>query len=237
MAHPNTPLVASVTEVIDEIVDVSSRRVLDVGCGTGALVRWLAERGARATGVETQSDLVDAARNRPPVCGERYLHGGGESLPLADEEFDVVIFSFSLHHVPGDKMRKALAEARRVLVDGGIVVVVEPVADGDYFEVVRIVDDETRVRRLALDAVSDLDAHGLEPGPEAYYRMHRHYSDPERLFEQIVRVDPDRAPVVAANRDRLIEKFYRHGRPAEEGYRFEMEIRSNLLVKSSSQAA
>jgi SAM-dependent methyltransferase len=127
------PLVASVQEVISGAVTLSGRRVADVGCGGGTLVRWLADRAAQVVGIETQEELVEQARRRQPVAGERYLHGRGESMPLDDASMDLVIFSFSLHHVPEASMRRALVEARRVLASGGQLLVVEPVADGGYF--------------------------------------------------------------------------------------------------------
>lgn len=235
MNYSDAPLVGAVTEVIADALDLSGQRVLDVGCGDGALVRWLAGRGAKAAGLETQADLVEKARSRA-VGGESYHHGRGESLPFADGTFDAVVFSYSLHHVPADAMRGALAEARRVLVDEGRVLVVEPVADGDYFAVMKIVDDETRVRHLAFEALNDTQAHGLSVGPQRFYRTFRVFDGPAAMLDQIVRVDPARRDVVEAHRDRLYELFFRHGRAGEKGYRFEMAIRSNLLLKSGSRA-
>ncbi len=225
------PLVASVQEVISGAVTLSGLRVADVGCGRGTLVRWLAGRAAQVVGIETQEELVEQARRRQPVAGERYLHGRGESMPLDDASMDLVIFSFSLHHVPEASMRRALVEARRVLASGGQLLVVEPVADGGYFEVMRLVDDETRVRRLALEAVRDVEAHGLAPVAERSWRIRYHFSDVEQLKRRLVEVDPSRRPAVEAKAEELERRFLAFGERVDEGYRFEMEIRSNLLVK------
>ncbi len=225
------PLVSSVEEVISRAVVLDGRRVADIGCGRGGLVRWLAGHAAEVAGVECQPELVEQARARQPVAGERYLEGRGEAMPLDDASLDLVIFSYSLHHVPPEAMRAALSEAGRVLVDGGEVLVVEPVADGGYFEVMRLVDDETRVRRLALEAVQDVAAHGLRPVAERGWRIHYHFADVEQLKRRLVDVDPSRRDAVAAHAGELERRFLAEGEPVAEGYRFEMEIRSNLLVK------
>ncbi len=230
MSYCGAPVVGTVFDVIVDALDLTARRVLDVGCGDGALVRWLVRQGATATGIETQQALVESARSRT-IGDETFHHGRGESLPFDDAVFDAVVFSYSLHHVPEGAMRAALAEAHRVLVDEGRVLVVEPVADGDYFEVMKIVDDETHVRRLALEAINDSSSHGLAPGPERYYRSYRDFHGPDDMLEQIIRVDPARRDIVDANRDRLRDRFFRHGTKVEKGYRFEMAIRSNVLLK------
>lgn len=235
MPDSQIPLVKSVTGIIADAVELSGRRILDVGSGGGGLVRWLAAQGARATGLETQQPLVAEARALEPVAGEDYVVGRGESLPFADDAFDTVIFSFSLHHVPEGAMRAALAEAGRVSRSDGAVLIVEPVADGDYFEVVRLVDDETRVRRLALDAVFDHRAHGLVEGPQRYYRIRHVFESPGAMFDRMVRVDPDREAVIASRRDELERRFFACARRLETGYGFDMEIRCNVLFKPAAR--
>src|SRR3954464_8652778 len=49
--------------------DVSGRRVLDLGCGEGAYARELARRGARVTGVDGSSKLIEVARQRASTAG------------------------------------------------------------------------------------------------------------------------------------------------------------------------
>lgn len=91
-------------------------RVLDVGCGTGRLTRWVAERAGAVTGLDPLPDRIDLARSRGGNA--RFHVGRAEDLSaFADASFDVVCLSAVLHWV-ADK-EKALAEARRVLRPGG----------------------------------------------------------------------------------------------------------------------
>ncbi len=106
-------------EVLERLVPVSDRDVVDVGCGGGALVRALAARGARVTGVEISEEQLAAARRDDGGSGARYAVGVGQQLPLADGSVDVVVFMRTLHHVPVEDMGSALREARRVLRPDG----------------------------------------------------------------------------------------------------------------------
>jgi arsenite methyltransferase len=96
-------------------------RVLDVGCGTGRLAGWIAERvgplGA-VVGLDPLAERIALARAR--TGGATFEIGQAEDLgAFADESFDAVCLSAVFHWV-ADKP-KALAEARRVLRPGGRV--------------------------------------------------------------------------------------------------------------------
>jgi SAM-dependent methyltransferase len=97
------------------------KRVLDVGCGTGRLARWIAERvgpTGSVTGIDPLADRIAIAREHGE--GIRFEIGRAEDLgAFADESFDAVCMSAVFHWV-SDKA-KALAEARRVLRPGGLL--------------------------------------------------------------------------------------------------------------------
>ena len=97
-------------------------RVLDVGCGTGRLLCLLAERGAVGSGVEVAPEMVAVARRANPQMDIR--EGTAEDLPFDDGAFDLVVTCLAYHHL--DVPEQFLAEAARVLVPGGRLVVAEP---------------------------------------------------------------------------------------------------------------
>lgn len=98
-----------------------SFRVLDLGCGTGALAQLVnnALPCARVTGVDISGAMVDRARER--LGGSvRLFRADAESLPFAEGSFDAVVMNDVLHHVP-DASRAAF-EAWRVLGRDGVLV-------------------------------------------------------------------------------------------------------------------
>lgn len=105
--------------VADKLGLVEGACVLDVGCGTGKLARWLAERvGPRGsvTGIDPLPERIELAR--ADAGAVRFDVGNAEDLrAFADASVDVVTMSSVLHWV-ADKP-KALAEVRRVLRPGG----------------------------------------------------------------------------------------------------------------------
>jgi SAM-dependent methyltransferase len=98
-------------------------RVLDVGCGTGSLVRALQGKVRTAVGVDVSPAMVARARDRDPAG--RYEVIAGPDLPFLDQEFDIVVSLLSWRYVDWDPM---LAEVMRVLRPGGRFLVVDMVA-------------------------------------------------------------------------------------------------------------
>ena len=108
-------------EVFERIVaagDLDGRRTLDVGCGTGTFAAALADRGAKVWGIDASTEML--AQTRAKGSRARFKEGSAEALPFKDGWFERVVMRLSLQHV--DRSR-ALAEAARVLVPGGRIVI------------------------------------------------------------------------------------------------------------------
>ena len=106
--------------------DLAGRRTLDVGCGTGTLAVALAERGGKVWGVDSSPEMLAEAQAKESRA--RFKEGAGEALPFKDGWFERVVMRLSVHHL--DRPR-ALAEAARVLVPGGRIVIAT--FDPDHF--------------------------------------------------------------------------------------------------------
>ncbi len=193
--------VDSIEDLLGEVVPLSARTIVDVGCGTGDLVRWLVGRGARVTGVDTPAMLA-RAQTQPPAGQEAYLPGGAEALPLPDQAVDVAIFDASLHHVPAERMRDAVAECARVLRPAGRAVFIEPVAKaGSYYDLTRVAGDEAEVQRLAHAAILEAPAQGLEPENEELFYLSRSFADYEHLVAVFVEDEKRLADCLARARE------------------------------------
>ncbi len=96
------------------------RRILDVGCGTGAVTKLL-ERYGSVTAVEKNPLARTFARKK----GIKVRTGEAERLPYARNSFDCVTIIDVLYHQNVVNIGKALKEVHRVLKKGGILVCVD----------------------------------------------------------------------------------------------------------------
>jgi SAM-dependent methyltransferase len=134
--------------------------VLDLGCGRGYWMEHMAVRGMAAVGVEHDpARAVRAAPFGPVVCGD------AARLPLADASVGLVWCLHVLHHLP--QPDRVLAEVRRVLRPGGVLVLAESVEDNPLLRLGRRLHGSwdgvgIHARFTAAGLVADVGAAGLD---------------------------------------------------------------------------
>jgi SAM-dependent methyltransferase len=227
----STREVTTDVEMLERLARPTGKDVIDVGCGGGSLVRELGARGACVVGVEVSESQLATALAHDNGRGARYVVGEAQRLPLDDSSADVAIFMRTLHHVPSASLLDALRESRRVVRPDGLVYVAEPLAEGNYYELVRLVDDELEVRRAAQRALAQASAAGLERATTIDYDVRVRIRDLAMLRERFVSVDPLRGAVFDACRAQLAQAFARLGEPgARDGERcFVQPMRADVL--------
>ena len=95
--------------------DLTGARILDAGCGTGAMTAELAARGAQVVAVDIAPNLVDIARARLPApLAPRVTFAAGDMLSAAWGRFDAVVAMDSLiYYTEPDLIRALQALAAR----------------------------------------------------------------------------------------------------------------------------
>lgn len=100
-------------------------RVLDVGCGNGALLNALSDRVAEGVGVDESAAILERARKRnSEISNLKFEIVKGPVLPFEDASFDVVISLMSFRYLDWDPL---LAEIKRVTKPGGKLLIVDMV--------------------------------------------------------------------------------------------------------------
>ena len=95
-------------------------RVWDIGCGPGQITAFLAGLGLDAAGIDLSGQMVAQARARHPDL--EFSTGSMTALPAPDRSRDGLVCFYALIHMIDDAdVRTALAEFRRVLADGGLL--------------------------------------------------------------------------------------------------------------------
>jgi ubiquinone/menaquinone biosynthesis C-methylase UbiE len=114
-------------DLIDAAELRPGERVLDVACGTGVVTRLAVKRvgeSGRVAGSDVNPAMLEAARSAAQGASIEWAEASAESMPYADESFDVVLCQMGLQFM-ANKLA-ALREMRRVLVPGGRVVLNVP---------------------------------------------------------------------------------------------------------------
>jgi ubiquinone/menaquinone biosynthesis C-methylase UbiE len=132
-------------ELLDQLHLRGDERILDIGCGRGAVLLMAAERltTGRAEGVDlwrrgdqsgNSSEATLRNANAEGVIDRVELHTADMvALPFDDDSFDVVLSSLAMHNVKGRSGREqAIAQAVRVLRPGGRLMITDIRATGDY---------------------------------------------------------------------------------------------------------
>lgn len=97
--------------------------VLDIGCGNGRAYQVFSDKAISYEGIDGSAGLIAAARKNVGDMLAEFRVGDMLALPYADDSFDLVLLTASLHHVPSDRYRRmALREAYRVAKPGARIV-------------------------------------------------------------------------------------------------------------------
>jgi SAM-dependent methyltransferase len=133
-AHPDAALQERLAAAIDpdrkvlaaieRITPISGKRIADVGTGIGHYPMLLARRTGRTYGVESDPELLEAARRRVADAHQpniRIVEGDPTDLPLRDGAVDIILTS---RIEPDDASLPVVRECLRVLRPGGRLIVI-----------------------------------------------------------------------------------------------------------------
>ena len=99
---------------------VKAKTVLELATGTGLIAKHIVNAAAHIEATDASAEMIAEAKRDNRSAKLYFSVQDMFRLPYADKSFDVVIVSNALHIVP--QPEKALAEIRRVLKDGGVLI-------------------------------------------------------------------------------------------------------------------
>lgn len=139
----------------DRLQQFPQAQVLDVGCGGGHASFTAATAVGQVTAYDLSSDMlgvVAAAAKEKGLSNICTQQGYAESLPFADETFDMVISRYSAHH--WQDVGQALREIKRVLKPGGTAFLMDVMSPGEpvrdiWLQTVEALRDTSHVRNYS----------------------------------------------------------------------------------------
>ena len=119
-------------DVADRVLDLvlertpAAQRILDVGCGTGYLLRQMSAQlpdALELNGIDAATRMIENADSQSCDPRLRFLVGFAEAVPYADASFDLVVSTTSFDH--WCDQQAGLLECARVLAPGGLLVLAD----------------------------------------------------------------------------------------------------------------
>lgn len=206
--------------------------ILELGCGKADITRFIATTGSSRKVIATEVDAIQHNKNLlvddlPNVI---FLEAGAENIPVEDSSIDAIFMFKSLHHVPLELMDNAFDEIRRVLTTGGFAYISEPVFAGTFNEVLRIFHDEEMVRDAAYKAIKKTIANkNLSSVEEVFFSTPLFFESFEFFRDKVINVTHTDHQLTSELINKVKDQFMLS--MGDDGARFEMPIRINLLKK------
>ena len=174
--------------LLEQLVQIPHGSVLDVGCGTGELLREVGLRFPETarTGLDLSANMLAVAREKLGGAVE-LVQGDAERLPFADGRFEVLLCNDSFHHYPNPGA--AAAEFARVLQPGGVLLLGDCTAPAGLRGVANLFLPLSGEGDVRLYSGAELAALAAESGTRAVVLAHlsRENNTPARAWETAAR--------------------------------------------------
>ncbi|HEX6189387.1 MAG TPA: methyltransferase domain-containing protein [Pyrinomonadaceae bacterium] len=148
-------------------VPAQCRKALEIGCGTGAFARRLAERAEHVTALDLSPEMIRVARSQSSdISNIRFQLADVNNWDFPKRHFDCIAAIATLHHT---KLREVLSKAKVALTPGGVLLVL------DLYEPFGLRDSLTNVVAVGVSGALRLLHNGrLKPSPEVQAAWEEH---------------------------------------------------------------
>lgn len=230
MTRKRTDVNRNITVIEETFSPLENQRILDVGCGRGGLLKALANRLAKPTGIDVnKQSLIEASRKCPQA---ELIHTGVGDMVFRDHVFDGTIILNTLHHIPEREIQSGLQKALQVTKPGCPVLIMEPLNFGSFFEVFKPLEDETDVCRNALHELHDFIERDLGRLDDAFeYLTSIRVNSIEAIVNDAISVYPKRANRIEMVFEEMKELFQIHALKQQGHLLLEQPMVAFVLTK------
>jgi SAM-dependent methyltransferase len=220
------------TEIYNRILSFDHKHILELGCGNAQKTRDIATSGVnrKITALEVDEIAHDKNLKIMDLPNVTFGLSGAQDIPLDDESVDVVLMFKSLHHIPAALMEQSLREIRRVLKPAGLAYISEPVYAGEFNEILRLFNDEQKVREIAFNTLKKTVDDGLFTlVEEIFFNTPRRYQDFAEFENRIINATYKQNCLSEDLYRQVKQRFEQH--TGDNGAYFLNPVRVDLLQK------
>jgi len=133
--------------------------LIDIGCGTGELLRKIAKTYPKAKlfGCDISSKMIKKAKAKNSFKASSFFVCAADKIPVKNQAFDYAICSHSLHHHPN--ANNTIRETWRILAKNGVLILTDGVLDSFfhkcYFFLVNFFQNENYVTRYSTQELEE----------------------------------------------------------------------------------
>jgi ubiquinone/menaquinone biosynthesis C-methylase UbiE len=207
---PTLNAVDVVDRIVEALGDQPRRWLLDVACGPGILLPGLSRRAERVIGLDVTAATLQLARETSAGRGNvELVQALAEPAPFRSGSFDAAVLRLALHHF--EHPERALIEVRRLLRDGGRLVVLDLLAADDpeiaaLHNAIEILRDPSHCAFETRDSLlRQIGSAGFRVVDEQRWRKPREFREWARIIA---------APQRMAALERVLRELSRAGRGA-----------------------
>lgn len=129
----------AISFALDNLGDISGKKIVDVGCGNGIMSVFFALQGAKVVGIDIEANALAKAKalalkwNLKDEC--IFLHGSAESMPIESESIDIVFSKSTIQYMNRENV---LDEYNRIISPDGILVLLENLPFNPFINIYRL---------------------------------------------------------------------------------------------------
>jgi len=216
-------------KILMEELLFENKKVLDVGCGNGWFSIWADRNGCSVDAIDPSAAQIKDSKDKDKTNKINFMVAGAENINDLNNCYDLIFFFNSLHHIPDTMMDKSIKYSKNKMDRNGSIIIIEPIAKGNFHNFVKYIDDETSVRNKAYKTIKNCKKYNLEIVKELMYDEIKRFESGEECINFLSKVDEGRKSYIDNNTELLLNKFNDLSNYNNSKYEFTQPMRLNIL--------
>tara|TARA_B100000686_G_C16803998_1_gene988422 strand:- start:1861 stop:2559 length:699 start_codon:yes stop_codon:yes gene_type:complete len=210
-------------------VDLNNKDILDIGCGDGWFLFWSHNFIKSGLGIDPSKEQINLAETRNNNNKISFKNIGAENISNINKKFDLIFYFNSFHHIPEKLMFASLSQISKCMNIDGLLIIVEPIARGSFYDFMKEIDDEYYVRLKAYENILNCNKAKLMLKKEIFYEEIKSFNDYEQCIHFLKNVDKKRVSYIEENIAYIKNKFYDLANNNKNKFEFIQPMRMNIL--------
>ncbi len=215
-------------KILSEI-DLNRKDILDIGCGDGWFLSWSCNFIKCGLGIDPSKDQINLAKSKINNKKISFMNIGAENISEMNKKFDLIFFFNSYHHVPEKLMFITLNQTSKCMNIDSLLIIVEPIAKGSFYDFMKEIDDEHYVRLKAYENILNCNKAQLIVKKEIFYEEIKSFDDCEQCINFLKNIDKKRVSYIQENIADIKNKFYALANINNNKFEFIQPMRMNIL--------